>query len=158
MDSVRAKRRAGETKLVLDSILDVSRAQALYRALDQALGQSAPIVMDGSRVERVDTAAVQMLAAFGRATHERGLKLKWQAADAGAVSWAWTTPYAPLWATLGSGMSAAIAVILLAGHGRRQRDAPDPDIADAEPSPEERIEALIPEASAGDLIPQVDEG
>lgn len=82
MDSVRAKRRAGETKLVLDSILDVSRAQALYRTLDQALGQSAPIVMDGSRVERVDTAAVQMLAAFGRAAHERGLKLKWQAPSA----------------------------------------------------------------------------
>jgi len=79
------------------------------------------------------------------------------AAAAVVVSWAWATPYAPLWVTLGSGMSAAIAVILLAGHGRRQRDAPDPDIADAEPSPEERIEALIPEASAGDLIPQVDE-
>lgn len=83
MEAVEIQTRAGEKHLTFGSVLGVSQARALYETLGQALaGDPAALVLDASRVQRVDTAALQILLAFRHAAHARRRPFRWHAVSA----------------------------------------------------------------------------
>ena len=77
MNGIDVEDRAGETRLILEPVLDIMGARDLYGKLNAVLTQRKPVALDASRVERVDTAALQLLTAFCRAAREGGLALSW---------------------------------------------------------------------------------
>jgi len=81
MNSTKARGKTGETQLVLESVLDVSHARPLYAQFERALARAAPIVLDAGQVERIDTAAMQVLSVFQQSAHERGIALRWSGAS-----------------------------------------------------------------------------
>lgn len=78
MDPVQVEHIADTTHVTLEAVLGVADARLLYDKLGATLTGAASIVMDGGRVERIDTAAMQVLANFCRAARERGQALVWQ--------------------------------------------------------------------------------
>jgi phospholipid transport system transporter-binding protein len=82
MSGVQDVRPAGETQLIFEPVLDIAGVRYLYSKLDGALTGAKALVLDASRVQRIDTAALQLLAAFCRATRDAGLSLRWHAASA----------------------------------------------------------------------------
>jgi len=78
MDPVQVEHTADTTHVTLEAVLGVADARLLYDKLGAALTGATSIVMDGRRVERIDTAAMQVLANFCRAARERGQALVWQ--------------------------------------------------------------------------------
>ena len=83
MDPVHIESTADATHVALEAELGITDARALHERLGTALAGAAPIVMDGSRVERLDAAAMQVLACFCRAAADRGLVLNWKGVSAG---------------------------------------------------------------------------
>ena len=77
-DPVQVKRNADATQVRLEAALGIRDAQRLHELLSPALLASQAITIDGARVERIDTAALQVLANFCRTAHEQGLTLTWQ--------------------------------------------------------------------------------
>lgn len=78
MDPVHIEHTADTTHVALEATLGIADARALYARLGSALTSATPIVVDGTRVERLDAAAMQVLTCFCRTARERGLALSWQ--------------------------------------------------------------------------------
>ncbi len=78
MDPVHIEHTSDTTHVALEAALGIADARTLYAQLGSALTGATSIVMDGTRVERLDAAAMQVLACFCRAARERGLALSWQ--------------------------------------------------------------------------------
>ena len=76
MNGVQVVQQTGETQLVFEPVLDIAGARHLYSKLDGALADAKTLVLDASRVQRIDTAALQLLAVFCRASREAGLSLR----------------------------------------------------------------------------------
>ncbi len=66
------------TTLLLDHRLDLGEARALADRLGAALAENAPIVLDGSQVEQIDGASLQLLLAMRQTAHQEGLSLDWR--------------------------------------------------------------------------------
>ena len=77
MDPVQIEQTADTTHVTLAAVFGVTDARLLYDRLCAALDSATSLVMDGGRVERVDAAAMQILANFCRTARERGLVLAW---------------------------------------------------------------------------------
>lgn len=77
MEPVKLKRQKNETRFVFASNLDISRASDLHTALSKALKRKPPFVLDGSKVERIDTAGMQILAAFCHTIRHREIEFRW---------------------------------------------------------------------------------
>ncbi len=82
MNGVEVVSQAGETQLAFGPVLDVSSARALYHTLNSVLATATPLALDAGRVERIDTAALQLLATFCHRARADGLRLRWHAASA----------------------------------------------------------------------------
>jgi anti-anti-sigma regulatory factor len=67
--------------LQLDSRLTIAQAADLHRSLAGRLADGGPVVLDGSRVEEIDTAMLQLLASLWRTARERGIPCAWQTAS-----------------------------------------------------------------------------
>lgn len=78
MDPIHIEHTANTTHVVLEAALGIRDARVLHEKLDAALNAATAIVVDGSRVERLDAAAMQVLTGFTRAARERGLAFTWQ--------------------------------------------------------------------------------
>jgi ABC-type transporter Mla MlaB component len=72
--SVRAVRRP---PVSLPAECVIASAASLRTALLKCLGDSANVQIDASAVQRVDTASLQVLAAFARDRRADGLPLEW---------------------------------------------------------------------------------
>lgn len=57
--------------------MGIRDARRLHECLNHALASSTDVVLDASRIERVDTAVLQVLVGFARALRERGCRLAW---------------------------------------------------------------------------------
>jgi anti-anti-sigma regulatory factor len=77
MDPVHIEHTADTTHVALEAALGIRDARALYEKLNTVLAAATAIVIDGSRIERLDAAVMQVLAGFARAARERGLALTW---------------------------------------------------------------------------------
>jgi anti-anti-sigma regulatory factor len=75
------KGAAQPAPLQLESRLTIAQAAGLHRSLAARLADGGPIVLDGSRVEEIDTAMLQLLASLWRTASERGIPCAWQAAS-----------------------------------------------------------------------------
>ncbi len=64
---MRAPKSTPPRTLVLPSVLDLAAAETLHRRLLEHGAQAGGVVLDGSTVERVSTACLQLLAAAARA-------------------------------------------------------------------------------------------
>ncbi|SRR5581483_3091264 len=77
MESVNLTCHPDRTELIFKGVLDVSCARNVYQTLNEALIRALPLEIDTGGLERLDTAALQLLVAFGRIARERGLHLRW---------------------------------------------------------------------------------
>jgi len=64
--------------LQLESRLTIVQAAALHRTLAALLADGGPIALDGTRVEEIDTAILQLLASLWRTARERGIPCTWR--------------------------------------------------------------------------------
>ncbi len=78
MNGVQVVREGNETRIVFEPVLDITSARNLYSELEGALTVAAPLTLDASRVERVDAATLQVLAAFCRAVRAANIEMHWQ--------------------------------------------------------------------------------
>ncbi|MDO1530415.1 STAS domain-containing protein [Fulvimonas sp. R45] len=76
-----AGRKDDEARVALPADCRMAAAPALHAALCSALARPA-CVLDGAAVERVDTSALQLLAAFRRDAVARGVAVRWHGASA----------------------------------------------------------------------------
>ena len=69
-----------ESELIVEcnSGLDVSMVTDFKSILKQAIAQELPVVMDVSNLERIDGAALQLLAAFCLEAKDAGLAVSWR--------------------------------------------------------------------------------
>jgi anti-anti-sigma regulatory factor len=66
----------------LNTRLDIAQAADLHRALLARLASGGPVIVDGTRVEEIDTAMLQLLASLWRTSGERGIDCRWKGASA----------------------------------------------------------------------------
>jgi anti-anti-sigma regulatory factor len=75
--AVKPKRETQPKRVVLDVQLNIADAAGLHRALMAILAQGGPVVVDGTRVEEIDTAMLQLLTSLWRTSAERGIACTW---------------------------------------------------------------------------------
>lgn len=75
-----ARPRQAET-IRLDARMTIVQAAGLRSALLASLADGGPIVVDGTRVEEVDTAILQLLASLWRSAAERAIACSWSGAS-----------------------------------------------------------------------------
>lgn len=78
MDPVHISHTDDATHVALEASLSITDARLLHQQLSSALAGKTTVMLDASRVERLDAAAMQVLANFCRAARERGLALSWR--------------------------------------------------------------------------------
>ncbi len=61
----------------LEARMTIVQAAALHRRLSDCLAQARPIIIDGGRVEEIDTAILQLLTSLWRGGAERGIACTW---------------------------------------------------------------------------------
>ncbi|ABM62933.1 STAS domain-containing protein [Halorhodospira halophila] len=74
---------AADQPIELGEQLDITVATTLKETLSDALASGQPVTLDGARLQRVDAAGVQLLAAFARAATSRS-GWSWQGGGAPA--------------------------------------------------------------------------
>lgn len=73
------KSRKSPLQIECEESLDISAAQDLHKKLKKALSEERPIVVNASKVERVDTSILQMFYALSKTAKKQQLALTWQA-------------------------------------------------------------------------------
>lgn len=66
------------TTIVFEGPLDIAGAGRLREQLMKALSGKQPVILDGANVERVDTAALQVLTAFCHDAGAQNLEIQWK--------------------------------------------------------------------------------
>ena len=79
--AVKIKRKAQPAHVELDVRLTIAQAAELHCTLLARLAQGDAIVVDGTRVEEIDTAILQLLASLWRTCRERGIACTWLGAS-----------------------------------------------------------------------------
>lgn len=74
---VTAKRQEDKTRISFGPVLDVASSSELKKQLGKVFRRKSPFELDGSAIERVDTAALQVLLAFARESRDRKKELEW---------------------------------------------------------------------------------
>ena len=78
MDPLQITHTADTMQVTLEASLGIADARTLYEQLGTVLASRLPVTVDGGRLERLDAAAMQLLANFCRTVRERGRPLTWQ--------------------------------------------------------------------------------
>jgi anti-anti-sigma regulatory factor len=81
LSRAKPKRAAQPQRVELDVRLSIAQAADLHRTLLASLAEGGPVVVDGSRVEEIDTAMLQLLASLWRTSGERGIACTWLGAS-----------------------------------------------------------------------------
>ncbi|MHB8536356.1 MAG: STAS domain-containing protein [Sulfuricaulis sp.] len=77
MDPVHIEHTAETTQVALEAALGIADARSLHEKLGTVLAATTPVIVDASRVERLDAAVMQVLTVFCRAARARRLTLTW---------------------------------------------------------------------------------
>lgn len=86
MEPISLTSHTDRTEITLQGVLDVSAARAAYQALNEALIRALPVDLHSAKLERLDGAALQVLAAFHRTVSDRGLRCEWRSVSAALKS------------------------------------------------------------------------
>lgn len=73
-----ATRKADSRAMQLKGQLDIREANNLKAKLAKFLDANRTVVLDASKVEKVDTSIMQLLAAFCRCANAKGIEVKWK--------------------------------------------------------------------------------
>ena len=77
----KSKRAAQPARIELGTRMTIVQALDLHRTLLARLAAGRPMVVDGSRVEEIDTAILQLLASLWRTSLARGILCSWHGAS-----------------------------------------------------------------------------
>ena len=77
------KRTRSAKPILLGARLTIVQAAGLHSLLLARFAGGGDIVIDGTRVEEIDTAILQLLASLWRTTAERGIACAWAGVSAG---------------------------------------------------------------------------
>lgn len=66
----------------LAATMTIMQASELHRMLVERLAKGQPLSLDGTKVEEIDTAVLQLLASLWRTGPGRGVPCAWQGASA----------------------------------------------------------------------------
>ena len=69
------------SRIVLDDRLTIVQAADLHRLLVKRLAEGRQLVVDGTRVEEIDTAILQLLTSLWRTGAQRGIACTWHGAS-----------------------------------------------------------------------------
>jgi len=72
-----AKRKDDKTRISFGPVLDVAGSGELKKQLEKVFRRKPPFELDGSAIERIDTAALQVLVAFSHESRGRKIELTW---------------------------------------------------------------------------------
>lgn len=64
-------------KIKLEGLLSIKNIDTLKEKLDEGLAQKKDIVFDAAKLERIDTACLQLIAAFTKKQHENSYSVAW---------------------------------------------------------------------------------
>lgn len=78
---VKPKRVSQPEHVELGSRMTIVQAADLHRALVARLADGGSIIVDGTRVEEIDTAILQLLTSLWRTAEERGTACTWHGAS-----------------------------------------------------------------------------
>ena len=73
--------RGEPSPIELDPRLTIVQAAALHREMVAHLEGGRPVIVDGTRVEEIDTAVLQLLTSLWRTGQERGIACTWHGAS-----------------------------------------------------------------------------
>ena len=73
----KAARAKQPAPVELEVRMTIVQAAALHRTLLSRVALGKPVVLDGSRVEEIDTAILQMLVSLWRTCLQRGIACTW---------------------------------------------------------------------------------
>jgi anti-anti-sigma regulatory factor len=79
--AAKATRAKRPSPIELDVRMTIVNAGDMHRTLLARIAQGGSIVVDGTRVEEIDTAMLQLLTSLWRTCHERGIACAWQGAS-----------------------------------------------------------------------------
>jgi anti-anti-sigma regulatory factor len=77
----KSKRAAQPARIELGTRLTIVQAVGLHRTLLAGLADGRPMVVDGSRIEEIDTAILQLLTSLWRTCLARGILCTWRGAS-----------------------------------------------------------------------------
>jgi len=78
---VKASRKDGKTQVQFGGCLDVASAASLKGELSKILRRKPPFDLDGSAVEKIDAAGLQVLLSFLAESRNRDSDFQWIAAS-----------------------------------------------------------------------------
>ena len=81
MTKKKSPRTTQPPRIELDARLTIVQAADLHRTLAARLASGGPVVVDGARVEEIDTAILQLLTSLWRTSRERGIVCTWHGAS-----------------------------------------------------------------------------
>lgn len=76
----RKKKTSDVAAVAFGSAQTIRDVSALHKELDALLARAQRVELDGAELERVDTAFLQLLAAFRRDAKARGVAVEWRGA------------------------------------------------------------------------------
>ena len=79
--AAKPKPAARPVHVELDVRLSIAQAAGLHRTLLARLEQGEAVVIDGTQVEEIDTAILQLLTCLWRTGKERGIACSWHGAS-----------------------------------------------------------------------------
>jgi anti-anti-sigma regulatory factor len=74
-------RSAKAAPIELGARLSITEAVDLHKTFTERIAQGAPIVIDGGKVEEIDTAILQLLASVWMTGAKQGVECRWQTAS-----------------------------------------------------------------------------
>ena len=77
----KSKRAAQPARIELGTRMTIVQALDLHRTLLARLASGRPMVVDGSQIEEIDTAVLQLLASLWRTSLARGIPCTWHGAS-----------------------------------------------------------------------------
>ncbi|TQV86719.1 STAS domain-containing protein [Aliikangiella coralliicola] len=69
---------AKKTSVSLGAALDIMNASSLKTRLETALAKDLPVVLVSDKIERADSAGLQLIYAFIKKVEQRGHTVSWQ--------------------------------------------------------------------------------
>ena len=69
---------SNEGLISFDDTLDITLAASYYERLSQLLNEQKSITLDGTQIERIDGAGLQLLVAFFKSAESLHIPVQWQ--------------------------------------------------------------------------------
>ena len=73
----KSKNKHSNSKIVLEIILVIDDAKKIHEELNSYISQKNDVIIDASSVQMIDTAMLQLLAAFVQKLKSQGTKVAW---------------------------------------------------------------------------------